>query len=177
MLVTKFSNTSTLIEIFFCTLLLFLAAQISIPLNPVPITLQTLGVMLIGLKFNSRTAFCSVFTYILLGAIGLPIFANFSGGYHIILGQTGGYLIGCLAAVLVMGEIKRLLQPKYKLQLLVCNFVSCLAGTAVVFICGVSWLALHIWLKQAIMVGMLPFIFPGFIKIFLLVGTLQYLKR
>ncbi|WCR54230.1 MAG: Biotin transporter BioY [Wolbachia endosymbiont of Ctenocephalides orientis wCori] len=175
MLATKFSNRSILIEIFCCTLLLFLTAQISIPLQPVPITLQTLGVMFIGLKFNSRTAFCSVFTYILLGTIGAPVFANFSGGYHIILGQTGGYLIGCLAAVIVMDEINKLLKPKY--GLLVCNFVSCLAGTITIFVCGISWLAIYLGLKQAMTVGLLPFIFPGFIKIVLLVATLQYFKK
>nr|CAH7769199.1 unnamed protein product [Callosobruchus chinensis] len=141
-------------------------AQISIPLQPVPITLQTLGVMLIGLKFNRRTAFYSVLTYLSLGAAGLPVFANFSGGYHIFLGPTGGYLIGCLVAVVVMSR-----------KSFMCNSLSCLAGTVVIFICGISWLTIYVGLKQAIMVGVLPFILPGLVKIFLLVAALQYLKK
>ncbi len=175
MFITQSSSRSTLAEILSCVLLLFLMAQISIPLQPVPITLQTLGVMLIGLKFNRRTAFYSVLTYLSLGAAGLPVLANFSGGYHALLGPTGGYLIGFLAAVMVMSKVNELLNSKYKS--FVCNSLSCLAGTVVIFICGVSWLAVYLGLEQAIMVGVLPFILPGLIKIFLLVAALQYLKK
>ncbi|BET34342.1 biotin transporter BioY [Wolbachia pipientis] len=140
-----------------------------------PITLQTLGLILVGLKFNRRTAFYSVLTYLSLGAAGFPVFANFSSGYHIFLGPTGGYLIGCLAAVMVMNKVNELLNSKYKS--FVCNSLSCLAGTAVIFICGVSWLSVYFGLERAIMVGVLPFILPGLVKIFLLVAALQYLKK
>lgn len=175
MFITQSSSRSTLVEILSCVLLLFLMAQISVPLQPVPITLRTLGVMLIGLKFNRRTAFYSVLTYLSLGAAGFPVFANFSSGCHIFLGPTGGYLIGCLAAVMVMNKVNELLNSKYKS--FVCNSLSCLAGTAVIFICGVSWLSVYFGLERAIMVGVLPFILPGLVKIFLLVAALQYLKK
>ncbi|WP_395462949.1 biotin transporter BioY [Wolbachia endosymbiont of Cantharis cryptica] len=175
MFITQSSSKSTLIEILSCILLLFLMAQIRIPLQPVPITLQSLGVMLIGLKFSRKTAFYSVLTYISLGAAGFPVLANFSSGYHILLGPTGGYLIGFLAAVIVMGEVNELLNSKYRS--LVCNSLSCLAGTVTIFVCGVSWLAIYVGLEQAIMVGVLPFILPGLVKIFLLVAVLQYLKK
>ncbi|MDM8335713.1 biotin transporter BioY [Wolbachia pipientis] len=173
---TAQSNSKlTLVEVFSCVLLLFLMAQISIPLQPVPITLQSLGVMLIGLKFNRKTAFYSVLTYLLLGAAGLPILANFSGGYHIFLGPVGGYLIGFLAAVIVMGEVNEFLSSKC--GSFTRNSLGCLTGTVVIFVCGVSWLAVYVGLKQAIMVGILPFILPGLVKIFLLVAALQYLKK
>ncbi|UPA55330.1 biotin transporter BioY [Wolbachia pipientis] len=174
MFITQSSSRSTLAEILSCVLLLFLMAQISVPLQPVPITLQTLGVMLIGLKFNRRTAFYSMLTYLSLGAAGFPVFANFCG-YHIFLGPTGGYLIGCLAAVMVMSKVNELLNSEYKS--FVCDSSSCLAGTVVIFICGVGWLAIYVGLEQAIMVGILPFILPGLVKIFLLVAALQYLKK
>ncbi|MGL9761878.1 MAG: biotin transporter BioY [Wolbachia sp.] len=64
-----------------------------------------------------------------------------------------------------------------KCESLVRNSLSCLAGTVVIFIYGVSWLAIHVGLKQAIMIGVLPFILPGLVKIFLLVAILQYLKK
>ncbi|WCR58577.1 biotin transporter BioY [Wolbachia endosymbiont of Ctenocephalides felis wCfeJ] len=168
-------NKSTLVEILSCVLLLFLTAQISIPLQPVPITLQSLGVMLIGLKFNRGTAFYSVLTYLLLGAAGLPIFADFLGGYNVFIRPVGGYLIGFLAAVIVMGKVNESLSSKC--VSLMRNSLSCLAGTATIFICGVSWLAIHVGLKQAIVAGVLPFILPGLVKIFLLVAALQYLKK
>lgn len=174
MFITQSSIRSTLAEILSCVLLLFLMAQISIPLQPVPITLQTLGLMLVGLKFNRRTAFYSVLIYLSLGAAGFPVFANFSGG-HIFLGPTGGYLIGCLVAVVVMSRVNELLNSKYKLFM--CNSLSYLAGTVVIFICGISWLTIYVGLKQVTMVGVLPFILPGLVKIFLLVAALQYLKK
>lgn len=173
MFTTESSSKSTLIGILSCVLLLFLMAQISIPLQPVPITLQTLGVMLIGLQFNRRTAFYSVFTYISLGAARLPIFANFSGGYYIFLSPRGGYLWGFLFAVLVMSIVNELL--KLKCKPLICNFLSCLAGTIVIYACGVCWLAIYVGINQAVVVGVLPFILPGLIKIFLLVTALKYL--
>ncbi|NUX01646.1 biotin transporter BioY [Wolbachia endosymbiont of Madathamugadia hiepei] len=175
MFTAQYSSKSTLVEIFFCVLFLFLMAQIRIPLQPVPITLQSLGLMLIGLKFNRKTAFYSVLTYLSLGTAGLPIFAGFSSGYHTLLGPTGGYLIGFLVAVMAMGEVNELLDSKC--ESLMRDSLSCLAGTVVIFIYGVSWLAVHVGLKQAIMVGVLPFILPGLVKIFLLVATLQYLKK
>ncbi|MGL9688340.1 MAG: biotin transporter BioY [Wolbachia sp.] len=175
MLTAQHSSKSTLVEIFFCVLFLFLVTQMRIPLQPVPITLQSLGVMLIRLKFNRKTAFYSVLTYLSLGTAGLPIFADFSSGYHTLLGPTGGYLIGFLAAVMAMDEVNELLDSKC--ESLVRNSLSCLAGTAVIFIYGISWLAIHVGLKQAIMIGVLPFILPSLVKIFLLVATLQYLKK
>ncbi|WP_341808472.1 biotin transporter BioY [Wolbachia endosymbiont (group E) of Neria commutata] len=175
MFTTESSSKSTLIDILSCVLLLFLMAQISIPLQPVPITLQTLGIMLIGLQFNRRTAFYSVFTYISLGAAGLPVFANFSGGYYIFLSPRGGYLWGFLFAVLVMSIVNELL--KLKCKPLICNFLSCLAGTIVIYTCGVCWLAIYVGLNQAVALGILPFIISGIIKVVLLVIALEYFKK
>ncbi|MCA4775154.1 biotin transporter BioY [Wolbachia endosymbiont of Mansonella ozzardi] len=175
MFTTQYSSKSTLVEIFFCVLFLFLMTQIRISLQPVPITLQSLGVMFIGLKFNRKTAFYSVLTYLSLGTAGLPIFAGFSSGYHTLLGPTGGYLIGFLAAVMAMGKVNELLDSRC--GSLMRNSLSCLAGTVVIFIYGASWLAIHVGLKQAITVGVLPFILPGLVKTFLLVAALQYLKK
>ncbi|MGL9731697.1 MAG: biotin transporter BioY [Wolbachia sp.] len=110
MLTAQYSSKSTLVEIFFCVLFLFLVTQIRIPLQSVPITLQSLGVMLTGLKFNRKTAFYSVLTYLSLGTAGLSIFVDFSSGYHTLIGPTGEYLIGFLAAVMAMDEVNELLR-------------------------------------------------------------------
>ncbi len=166
------SSKSQLAEIFFCVSLLFLMAQISIPLQPVPVTLQTLGIMIIGLKFGRKTAFSSVLAYLVFGVFGFPVFANFSGGYPIIIGKTGGYLIGFLPAVVVMGYVNQLLQLKSSV---IRDFLSCLAGTTTVFVFGIVWLAVYLDVKQAIIAGLLPFIIPGLVKIFLLVKITQYL--
>ncbi|WP_253300088.1 biotin transporter BioY [Wolbachia endosymbiont of Chironomus riparius] len=173
----KLQNTltvNTLIEVLLCVLLLFSMAQISIPLQPVPVTLQTLIILIIGLKCDRKVALYSVLTYIFLGAIGLPVFANFSGGYHILLGPTGGYLIGFLVAALAMSNLKVLLKPKYLSFMF--NALSCLVGTFTIFICGVSWLSIYVGLKKAFLVGVLPFVIPGIVKICLLLAIIHYLN-
>ncbi|MGL4859067.1 MAG: biotin transporter BioY, partial [Enterobacteriaceae bacterium] len=83
-------------------LLLFVMSQISIPLQPVPVTLQTVAVMLIGLTWQRAAAIKTVSVYLLLGAMGMPLFADFSAGYGVFMGPTGGYLAGFLLAVWVM---------------------------------------------------------------------------
>src|SRR5437660_1344422 len=82
--------------------LLFLCAEVSIPLKPVPITLQTVPVLLIGLYYSRKAAIKTMLAYLSLGTLGLPIFANFSGGIHTLINVTAGYRIGFLVAVVAM---------------------------------------------------------------------------
>ncbi len=163
------------IEISLCTLLLFITAQASIPLYPVPITLQTLGIMIIGLCFSYKTALYSVMTYLFLGLMGFPVFSNFSGGYGIFLGPRGGYLIGFLAAIVVMNSVKESL--KYTYSQTTYNTLACMAGMMMIYIPGISWLAVHVGIHDAIMVGLFPFIIPGMIKICLLVNILRHCNQ
>lgn len=161
------------IPIFWGTLLLSLTAQISIPLKPIPITLQTIGILLLALNFNRRSAIQSVLTYLTLGALGAPIFANAQGGILILLGSTGGYLMGFLIAVAVMGSLKEYLPKK--------NFfylgLNCLIGTSIIFAFGIIWLSKFVGFKAAIQLGFLPFIIPGLIKILLLASATRYINR
>lgn len=152
--------------------LLFLTTQISIPLEPVPITLQTVGVMLIGLTFERKAAIQSVLAYLGLGALGAPVFANFKAGYLAFLSPTGGYLLGFLAAVFVMTTVRQYFKKE--------NFWSdtliCLLGTATIFVFGLSWLCHFMSVSKAIQSGFVPFIIPGLIKIILLTATVRYIK-
>lgn len=167
----SFPETGQLTEISLCTLILFITAQASIPLHPVPITLQTLGIMIIGLCFSYKTALYSVLTYISLGVIGFPVFANLSGGYGIFLGPRGGYIFGFFIAVIAIHHTKQLLKTRY--NQITCHSLSCMAGMLAIYIPGISWLSLYTGLSQAIMVGLLPFIIPGIIKISLLVTIIR----
>ena len=140
------------------------SAQIQIPLQPVPITLQPTAVMVLGLFFTKRSAVQAVLVYILLGATGMPIFAGYSAGYGILMGPSAGYLLGFILAVYVMTSIKS--GP----------FVSVILGTCSIYFCGVCWLSMSIGFPQAITLGVMPFIIPGFIKSFLLAGIAKFLK-
>jgi biotin transport system substrate-specific component len=154
------------------TFLMFFASQISIPLEPVPITLQTFGVMLLGLIFERKTAIKSVALYLSLGALGVPVFANFSGSVVNFAGPTGGYLIGFLACVIVMTTVRQRLKSEH----FVAIALNALLGTFVIMGFGVAWLSVLIGVKPAMHVGLLPFIVPGIMKALLLAIVVRFLR-
>ncbi len=152
--------------------LLFLCTQISIPLQPVAITLQTFAVMLIGLTFERKAALNAVIVYLTVGALGLPVFSNFSGGFHHFIGPTGGYLFGFAVAVMLMGAFRTF----FSRDNFALNVVNCLLGTTVIYIFGISWLTRFIGFDMAVKGGLYPFVIPGVIKAVLLCLALRYLK-
>jgi biotin transport system substrate-specific component len=153
-------------------LLLFLATQIIIPLEPVPITLQTVGVMLIGLTFPRKIAIPSVMVYLALGLVGAPVFTHFSGGFYKLTGPTGGYLVGFLIAVLCMTTLRKYLANNNGFYIA----LNCLIGTGIIFCCGIGWLTHLIGFEAAVKGGLMPFIIPGLVKIAVLALALRYLK-
>lgn len=151
--------------------LLFVAAQIQIPLQPVPITLQTLGVMVLGLLFDRRSAIQAVLLYLSLGVLGLPVFAGLSNLAAV--GPRAGYLVGFLAAVWAMTYAReRLGEPKNILGLMGLN----LLGSLLIYACGIAWLSVFFGFKSAILMGFVPFIIPGLIKAVLLSGAVLFLR-
>jgi len=153
--------------------LLWAMSQISIPLKPVPITLQTVGVMAIGLFYRRNQALSTIGVYLILGAAGLPIFSNYSGSIAAFWGSTGGYLVGFFAAVWVMTSVQLFFDSDKYLSIA----INCIIGTAVIFVFGISWLSFLIGFKQAIVLGFLPFIMPGLVKALLLSFVTWYVKR
>ena len=127
---------------------------IPLPFSPVPIALQSGFVILAGLLLTGRWAVGSVAVYLLLGALGLPLFAGGTGGLGHLLGPTGGYLLGYLPAVMVTSLIAG--------DSLLRRVLAGTTGSLVVYCVGVPWLALVQGLTpaQAVSFGMLPFL-PG----------------
>ncbi len=132
------------------------ASQLAIPLPLVPINLALLAVFLAGFLLEGRWAVASVLLYLLMGALGLPVFAGLRGGPQHLLGPTGGYLIGyLLAAATVAG-----LAPRA--GSLIKRALICTLGTAACYISGTAWL---MWLTgralpEAMGLAVLPFL-PG----------------
>ncbi len=170
----KFLSLSDLevISVMGGVLFLILTSQMSIPLKPVPITLQTFGVMLVGLTFKRSAAIKSIIFYLLLGAMGAPVFANFQGGYHCLMGPTGGYLWGFLAAIIFMTTFRKHLQNENLIYI----FINCMLGTLIILACGFGWLGNFMGFEQAVKSGLFPFLIPGFIKIILVMISVRYLK-
>ncbi|UOE45452.1 biotin transporter BioY [Agromyces larvae] len=130
----------------------------------VPITLQTLGVMLAGSILGARKGALAVTVYVALGLAGLPILAGASGGLGVLAGPSGGFLLAFIPAAFVIGWIAARFAPRLRLvTLLVANLVG---GILVVYLIGVPWLAaaLHLPLWQAFLVGALPYLLGDIAK-------------
>ena len=128
---------------------------ISIPIGPVSITLATLGVYLVGCLVKPKYALLVIACYIALGAMGLPVFSNWSGGIAKLIGPTGGYILGYLICVLVQSMII----TRFKNKLWV-YFVATLFGTVFIYFFGTLFLCLlhqmNIW--SALMSAVVPFL-------------------
>ena len=138
---TSLASEMTGVAIF--AAILSLLAQISVPIGiGVPFTLQTFGVYLICLLSGQRTAFWSVLIYILLGAIGLPVFANFSGGLGVIFGVTVGYIFGFLVASLVIPFLVAKIPASVSgWKKFLFQYVAVLMGVFAVHLCGMAQFA------------------------------------
>jgi biotin transport system substrate-specific component len=152
--------------------LLFACSEIYIPLDPVPVTMQSVGVMVIGLLYNKKQGLISYGIYLALGAIGIPVFAEYTSGASILFGSTFGYFVGFGASIFAMNLIKLKLGTDSFWKIA----INCALGTIITFIFGISWLSLIIGFNNAITFGLMPFIIPGLIKIFVLAGLLRGLK-
>ena len=140
--------------------LLAISSKVQIPLTPVPVTLQTLVLLVMSMFLGWRGAVGATSLYLFEGAIGLPVFAN-GGGFIILFGPTGGYLFGFLIASLVVGY----LAEKGWDKSVVLTFTSMTVGTLIIYLFGVIWLSYLKDLNTALVFGLLPFITPDILKI------------
>lgn len=141
-----------------------LLAQVAVPVpgSPVPVTGQTLAVVLTAAALGPARGVLGQGLYLVLGAIGLPFYSDASGGVEVLAGATGGYLVGFLPAALLIGLAAQHGQDR-KVWKALPLFV---AGQAVVFAVGVPWLAVVADLSpaQALEAGFYPFILGGLVK-------------
>lgn len=140
-----------------------IGAYIIIPLPVVPITLQTFVMYLAASLLGGRLGALSQTVYILLGVIGLPVFAGGKAGLGVLIGPTGGYLMGFIIGAYIIG--KMLESRKHSGYVWIA--LSLILATAVIYICGVAQLLVvaQLSLKKAIIAGVLPFLIGDVIKI------------
>ncbi len=144
------------------------SAQVAVPLWPVPMTMQTLAVLLLGALGGARLGVASVALYIAQGALGMPVFANGTGGIAVLAGPTAGYLVGFLAAAWVAGQARGGWWRS-----------GALLGAAhlVLFVPGVVWLAGFVGFERALMVGFVLFIPGTLVKTALALVALKGIRR
>jgi biotin transport system substrate-specific component len=137
---------------------------VPLPFSPVPVTAQSLAVMLTGSLLSPLQAFVTVLMFIFLGTIGLPVFAGGASGPGVLLGPTGGYLVGFLVGAVIISLLKS--NTPGILRYGIANLVG---GLIVVYAIGVPWLSqvTGMTLDKAFMVGVFPFLPGDLVKIFL----------
>jgi len=141
--------------------LMAVGAYIHIPIGPVPIVLTNLFVLLAGLLLGSRWGLASAGLYLLVGAIGLPVFYGGKGGLAHILGPTGGYLFGFVLSAWLTGFISERFRHS-----MVGGIIAVIFGSLVIYGLGVPWLKTitkMTWAK-ALTVGMIPFLLGDALK-------------
>lgn len=176
------STTKDMVFIALSTTIIVICAFITIPFY-VPFTLQTFALFTIIGLLGTQKAFFSVCLYLILGAIGLPVFSGFKGGIGILFGPTGGYLIGFLLTTIVSGTFLHMYLRKGKLSFI--RFaIPMFLGLIVCYLFGTAWYILlytnsteSISFTSVLSICVFPFIIPDCIKIILSAYVVKLLKK
>ncbi|MGL5149922.1 MAG: biotin transporter BioY [Clostridium sp.] len=147
--------------------LIGILAQISIPMPAgVPLTMQTLAVSLAGVILGSKKGFVATAIYVLMGAIGLPVFAGFSGGFGIVMGATGGFIISFPLMAFIIGLISERVKENKSVKGQVIIFIGMMIGAIINYAIGMGqfMIVTNSSLLQAFTACVAPFIITGVLK-------------
>lgn len=150
------------------SLLVAVSAQFQVPMVPVPMTMQSFAVLVIGAAYGAKLGAATLLLYMAEGALGLPVFAGMKGGAAHLVGPTGGYIVGF---VLAAGVVGWLAERGWDRSIVWTTFAM-LIGKVFIFVPGVLWLGAVIGMDKAVSAGLVPFI-PGiFLKVALAVAVM-----
>lgn len=161
-----------------CAILIAICAWISIP-TTIPFTLQTFAICAVLLLLGGKNGTLSIVLYILLGAIGVPVFAGFSGGFGVLLSTTGGYIIGFIAMGLIYWLLTSIFGEKIYIVILalVIGLFACYAFGTAWFIYVYSHAKGPVALKTALGWCVFPYIIPDLIKMGLGITLAKSVKK
>ena len=147
----------------FCVGFAFLvaASKTTIAIGPVPLTMQTFAVGLLGATLGARKGFFTTFAFVAAGFMGLPVFATPLHGVAALFGPTAGYLVSFPLIAYVVGVLA---QKGWVGKNLVRSFGAQLLGNLLIVLCGALWLAASVGLSKAWIAGFVPFIIPAVMK-------------
>lgn len=154
--------------------ILVVCSKLTIPLGPIPLTGQTLAVGIIASLLTVRTGQKAIFLYLLLGLIGLPVFAGSSTSLTALFGPTAGYLWGFFVYVTLTSWLLRH-QQKGSLALFIANLI----GAILQLLTGSLWLTVsnQLNLTAALLTGFVPFLIPTVIKIIMVVAVTELIRQ
>jgi len=154
------------------TLILTISAKVQVPFWPVPMTMQTFVVFLIGMTYSVRLSFFTLLAYLLEGGLGLPVFAS-GGGLIYLTGPTAGYLYGMLISVVLISYFANLGYGSSYFK----TIIALLLGSLIIFTLGILYLGSLIGFDKAIQAGLFPFIPSEIFKIALAVAIIPTIHK
>ena len=156
------------------TLFLALSSYLQVPMVPVPMTMQTLAVTLVGALYGWRLGGLTIVAWLIEGALGLPVLAGGASGFAHFIGPTGGYLFAFPVAGAIVGWLA---ERGWNGKNVLLAFVAMLIGNAACLVLGGAWLAAMIGVAPAVASGVTPFILGGILKSVLGAAVLALLGR
>ncbi|MGV0878195.1 biotin transporter BioY [Martelella sp. FLE1502] len=160
--------------VFLGSLFLALSSYIEVPMVPVPVTMQTFAVTLVGALYGWRLGGLTIVAWLMEGALGLPVLAGGAAGFAHFMGPTGGYLFAFPIAGMVAGFLAERGWNGHRVTL---AFLAMLAGNAACLLLGAAWLSLMIGVGAAFTAGVLPFLIGAVLKSALAAALLKALAR
>lgn len=168
-----------LIAVF--TALIAICSWITIPAmaGQVPFTLQTFAVFVTAGMLGTKRGTLSVIVYILLGLVGVPVFAGFAGGFSAVIGPTGGYIVGFIFTALIIGALMSLAKEQGETVKIVITVIAMILGDAACFIIGTIWFMVvtNTSFVAALTLCVVPFIIPDLVKIIVATIMVNRLKK
>lgn len=163
--------TKTVAQVALGVMLMVLSAKLTIQIQPIPITMHELGIVLIGLLFSPAMALATQCSYVGLGLMGVPVFSNMLAGPAVVFGPKGGFILSFLFASSIIAYLKDKVGGKYG------HWVATAVGLAFVFAAGVAWLAQFVGGAAAVELGLLPFMLPLVVKMAVICSLWGWFKR
>jgi len=143
------------------SLVIAAAAQVNVPMQPVPMTLQTLAVLSVGAALGARLGVAALVLYVLEAAVGLPVLAEMKSGLPTLLGPTGGYILGFVLAAGLVGYLAERGFDRSMPRMM----LAMLLGAALIYVPGLLWLSGFVGgFGQAITFGLTPFVLGDIVK-------------
>lgn len=156
------SQTKSLLWVVLGIISLTAASKIYIPFQPVPVTLQNMVVFLISVHYAPALARASIFGWLMLGAVNLPVFASTQAGLSVLTGPTAGYVFSYYAIACFVPLLRRKLQAFSHLT----QYAMCLVSALIVnYAMGAFWLSFFVGMKNAVFYGVMPFVLIDCVKL------------
>ena len=145
------------------SILIALAAQwyLPLPFSPVPITRQTFAVLFLAALYGNNRGGLTVLTYLILGMVGRPVFADGTFGIATIVGPTGGYLVGFLPAAYIVGFLSKRRWDRQAWS----TAISMIIGNIIIYLAGTAWLSQFVGWENVLQMGVIPFLIGDGAKI------------